>query len=171
MGNDGKIKHICGNVTRNPLFYPLAFFGLELNLSGTAAKGLRLLAGVALLDAELTKTNNPTTLGKRPAGVPAAMSNLGAEWDMPALPNLTLTTAATYTGKEYVDQTNLQSVSAWTKFDFGARYRTSIAGKPTTLRASVMNAFDRRYWGGVASYGTISQAAPRTIQISAAIDL
>lgn len=97
-----------------------------------------------------------------------AQANVGGEWDVGAV---TLTGAVTYTGKQYVNQANTQSVPAWTKVDVGARLRTVIAGRPTTVRAGLMNAFDKRYWGGVASYGTISQAAPRTLQLSAAIDL
>ena len=144
--------------------------GLELNLSGAASKAVRLLAGVTVLDARLVRTNSAATIGKRPVGVPAAMANLGAEWDLAAVPGLTVTAAASYTGKQHVDQANMQSVPSWTKADLGLRYRTSVAGKATTVRAAMMNAFDRHYWAGVASYGTISQSAPRTLQLSAAFD-
>lgn len=145
--------------------------GLELNLSGAASKAVRLLAGVTVLDARLVRTNSAATMGKRPVGVPPAMANLGAEWDLAALPGLTVTAAVSYTGKQYVDQANIQSVPSWARADLGLRYRTSVAGKSTTVRAGVMNAFDRHYWAGVASYGTISQSAPRTVQLSAAFDL
>lgn len=144
--------------------------GVELNLSGAASRAVRLLAGLTWLDGRLVKTNSAATIGKRPVGVPDAMANLGAEWDLPFQPGLTATAAVIYTGRQYVDQANVQAVPAWTKTDFGLRYRTVIAGKATTLRGGLMNAFDRHYWGGVASYGTISQAAPRTVQLSAAID-
>lgn len=144
--------------------------GLELNLSGAASKTVRLLAGVTLLDARLVKTNSAATMGKRPVGVPTAMANLGGEWDLPQWPGLTATGAVSYTGKQYVDQANVQSVPAWAKVDLGLRYRTTIAGKAATLRAGLMNAFDRHYWAGVASYGTISQSAPRTVQLSAGVD-
>ena len=43
-------------------------------------------------------------------------------------------------------------------------------GRPTTLRATVQNLFDRSYWAGVASYGAFSQASPRTLQLSATVD-
>lgn len=144
--------------------------GLELNLSGAASKAVRLLAGVTLLDGRLVKTNSAATMGKRPVGVPTAMANLGGEWDVPYRPGLTATGAVSYTGKQFVDQTNLQPVPSWTKVDLGLRYRTALAGKATTLRAGLMNAFDRHYWAGVASYGTVSQSAPRTMQLSAAVD-
>lgn len=142
--------------------------GLEMHLSGSAAPGVRLLGGVTLIDAELTRTSNPATQGRRPPGVAAAMANLGAEWDVG---RMTLTGALAHTGKEYVDQANLQAVPSWTRVDLGVRFATVATGRPVTLRAGLMNAFDRRYWGGVASYGTLSQAAPRTLQLSAAVDL
>ena len=45
-----------------------------------------------------------------------------------------------------------------------------IDGKPTTFRAGVQNVFNRDYWSGVASYSTLSQGAPRTLQLSATVD-
>ena len=144
--------------------------GVELNLSGALGPSLRLLAGVSLLDGRLVKTNSAATVGMRPVGVPRVMANLGGEWALSFLPGLTATGAVSHTGKQYVDQANLQSVPAWTKVDLGLRYHAVIAGRATTLRAGLMNAFNRHYWAGVASYGTISQSAPRSAQLSAAID-
>lgn len=144
--------------------------GLELTVSGEVVRRVRLLGGVTWLDASLTKTNSAATQGNRPVGVPNVMANLGAEWDLPWLQGLTLTGAVNYTGRTYVNQANTQSVPSWTTFDVGARYRTRVAGKSTTFRASVINAFDRRYWSGVASYGTISLGAPRTVLGSVTVD-
>ncbi len=144
--------------------------GLELNLSGEPLRGLRLLGGVTLLDAELTRTSNPATVGNRPVGVPRVMANLSAEWDTPWVAGLTVTGGVIHTGKEYVNQANTQSVPSWTTFDLGARYVTRVQGKDVTLRANVVNLFNRGYWSGVASYGTISQGVPRTLMLSASMD-
>ncbi len=144
--------------------------GLELTLSGEAYKGVRLLGGVTLLDGELTRTNSAATRGNRPVGVPTVMANLGGEWDLPWVPGLTLTGAVNYTGKEYVNQANTQQVPSWTTVDLGARYRTTVSGKSTTFRAGLFNAFNRKYWSGVASYGTISLGAPRTLMASVSVD-
>ncbi len=45
-------------------------------------------------------------------------------------------------------------------------------GKSTTFRATVLNVFDPKYkyWSGVASVGTISLGAPRTVLLSASVD-
>lgn len=144
--------------------------GLELNVFGEAAKGVRLLGGVTLLDAKLTKTNSSATLGKTPVGVPSLQANMGAEWDTSWVPGLTLTGGLIYTGKQNVNQTNTQSIPAWTRLDLGARYSTKVAGQSTTFRANILNAFNRNYWSGVASFGTFSLGAPRTVMLSAAVD-
>jgi iron complex outermembrane receptor protein len=144
--------------------------GVELNVSGEPIKGVRLLGGVTALDAVLTKTTSAATVGNRPVGVPDWMANAGAEWDLPWVPGLSLNGSVTYTGKEYINQANTQSVPSWTTVDLGARYTTKIQGKSTTFRASVLNVFDRKYWSGVASFGTVLLGAPRTVVLSASVD-
>lgn len=131
---------------------------------------MRLLGGVTVLDAVLTKTNSAATVGNRPVGVPGLMANAGAEWDLPWMPGLALNGSVTYTAKEYINQANTQSVPSWTTVDVGARYTTRLQGKSTTFRATVLNVLDRKYWSGVASFGTISLGAPRTVLLSAAVD-
>lgn len=88
---------------------------------------------------------------------------------------LTVTGAMIYTDRQYVNQHNTASLPSWTKFDVGARYRTRIAGKATTFRANILNVFDRDYWSGVTSWGVtswggFSQAAPRTVLLSATVE-
>ena len=144
--------------------------GVELSLSGEPLRGVRLLGGVTVLDAELTRTNSAATLGNRPVGVPKFSANLGAEWDLPWVAGLTLTGGMVHTGREYVNQANTQSVPSWTTFDLGARYAMRVQGKDVTLRANVVNLTNRAYWSGVASYGTISQGVPRTLMLSASMD-
>lgn len=144
--------------------------GIELNVTGQAATGVRVIGGLTLLDAELTNSNSATTVGKRPVGVPTRQANLGAEWDLAGLQGATLTGAITHTGKQYVDATNTRQLPSWTKVDLGARYVTRIAGQATTLRANLLNAFGRDYWSGVTSWAGIAQGAPRTLRVSATVD-
>ena len=144
--------------------------GLELTLFGEPLSGVRLLGGVTLFDAELTKTNSAATVGNKPVGVPSLQANLSGEWDVRWLPGFTLTGNLIHTGKQFIDQANTQSVPSWTTFDFGARYRARVVGKSTTIRASVLNAFDTNHWSGVASFSTLSLGLPRTVLVSATVD-
>ncbi|SFO14017.1 iron complex outermembrane recepter protein [Nitrosospira briensis] len=144
--------------------------GLELALFGEPMSGVRLLGGMTLFDAELTKTSSAATVGNKPVGVPSLQANLGAEWDVQWLPGFTLTGNLIHTGKRYINQANTQSVPSWTTFDFGARYSAKVLGKSTTVRGSVLNAFDTNHWSGVASFSTLSLGTPRTVLVSATVD-
>lgn len=144
--------------------------GVELSVYGEVAPGTRLMGGVTFLDGELTQSASAANRGNKPVGVPDIQANLWAEYDTPWLEGFTLTGGAIYTDSQYVNQANTQELDAWTRIDAGVRYATKIEGRPTTLRATVQNVFDREYWSGVASYGAFSPGYPRTLQLSATVD-
>ena len=144
--------------------------GVELNLFGEVTPEVRVLGGVTLIHGEITKTNVDTERGNTPIGVPALQVNLGAEWDTPFMPGLTLTGNVIHTDEQFVNTANTQEIPSWTRLDLGARYLTEIHEKPVTFRASVENVFDLDYWSGVASFGTISQGAPLTVKVSMTTD-
>ncbi|MFG6455776.1 TonB-dependent receptor [Roseateles sp. BYS96W] len=144
--------------------------GIELEAFGELTPSVRLLSGLALLDAKITQSSTTAFVGKQPIGVPELQANLGAEWDTAWARGLTLTTQLAYAGKQYADGANLRSIPAWTRLDAGARWRTDLAGKATTLRANVRNLFNKDYWSGVSSFGGLAQGSPRTLQLSAVVD-
>ncbi|SEH69434.1 iron complex outermembrane recepter protein [Methylobacterium sp. 275MFSha3.1] len=145
--------------------------GLELSLFGEITPQVRVVGGVTLLDGRLVRTALAANRGNRPIGVPEVQASLGAEWDLPGLPGLTLNGAVIYTGRQFVDLANTQALPDWARLDLGLRYTTRVAERPTTFRASVLNVTDTRYWTGVASFGTFFQGAPRTYLLSMAVDL
>jgi len=142
--------------------------GLELNVSGEPMRGVRLLGGVTFLDGELTRTNSAATQGNRPVGVPTVAVNLGAEWDTPFVPGLTLLGRVIYTDRTYANADNSLSVPSWTRVDAGARYETKISGTPVTFRFNVENLFNRNYWG-TATAGYLFVGSPRTYTLSTSI--
>ena len=142
--------------------------GIEFNVFGEVTPGLRLLGGAAYTDAKVTRTNNAANEGKTAAGTPAFMAKLGVEYDLPALPGLTLTGNINHTGKRYANNDNSLSLPAFTVLDIGARYETEVRGNPLTLRASVQNVTDKAYWAGGSLAG--GYGAPRTFLLSASMD-
>ncbi len=144
--------------------------GVELAVMGEATPTLRVLGGVTLIDGELTKTNSAATIGNRPVGVPEVMANLGVEWDLPYVRGLTLGANLAYTGQQYVNTANTQSVPSWTRLDLGARYQTEIVRTPATFRLMVRNVTDEDYWSGVSSFGGLGQGLPRTVMLSSSFD-
>jgi iron complex outermembrane receptor protein len=143
--------------------------GLELNLFGELAPGLRLLGGGSYVDAELAGTPGGAFDGNDAVAVPREQVNLGAEWDTGFAPGLTLSARLIYTGKQYLDQANALSIPDWTRLDVGARYRLAFFEQPVTLRANVENLFDEDYWGA-STFGYLHLGTPRTLQFSATVD-
>lgn len=139
--------------------------GMEVNVFGEAARGVRLLGGIMLLDAELTKTADGLDDGNRAPGAEVNL-NLGAEWDTPFMSGLTLSGLFAYTGSSYIDSANTQKIPSWKRVDVGARYAFRAGERPVVLRANVENLFDEAYWRDAYLY----RGAPRTFLLSASVD-
>ncbi|WP_407524232.1 TonB-dependent receptor [Methylobacterium oryzisoli] len=145
--------------------------GLEFSVYGEITPQVRVLGGLTLLDGVLTRTAVAANVGNTPIGVPRVQLNLGAEWDLPWVPGLTLNGAVIYTGRQFIDTANTQALPDWARLDLGLRYTTLIEGRRTTVRATVLNVTGTNYWTGVASFGTFFQGAPRTYLLSMSVDL
>ncbi|WP_222910349.1 TonB-dependent siderophore receptor [Pseudomonas sp. DNDY-54] len=147
--------------------------GIELSVFGEPAYGVRLLGGLTLLDAELTKTENGENEGNRAIGVPRTQANIGGEWDLSGVPGLTLTSRVLYTSSQYASIDNDLEIPSWTRLDLGARYRMIIEDRDVTLRARVDNVTGRDYWastGGYPGQNYLVLGAPRTLSVSATVD-
>jgi len=139
--------------------------GLEFLVQGDAAKGVRLLGGVAYTDGRLTRTEGGVNDGNRAPAVPQFQFNAAAEWDTPFLPGLTLTARMLRTSRQYVDVGNTQEIPGWTRFDVGARYGFKANGTPMVVRATVENVFNKNYWQSAAREG-LTVGAPLTVLLS-----
>jgi iron complex outermembrane receptor protein len=148
--------------------------GVEVSVFGEPLNGFRLLGGVMYIDSELTNTTNGTFDGNRAPATPKYNVNLGAEWDVPNVQGLTLTSRGIYSSSQYLDQSNNKEIDAWTRFDVGARYAFKVEEKNITLRANVENVADRRYWSSAGasddSEPGLTLATPRTYLLSATVD-
>ncbi|MFP6561931.1 TonB-dependent receptor [Paraburkholderia sp. B3] len=143
--------------------------GLEASVFGEPFRGVRVIAGATYIDAVQLDTENGATNGNRPVGVPSFLLNLGAEYDVPWLQGLTLSARWTHTGPQYLDAANTLSIKAWDTVDLGARYATTVFGRPTTFRANVLNVANKAYWASTIG-GYLTQGAPRTVLFSMTTD-
>ncbi|AUG08880.1 TonB-dependent receptor [Pseudomonas sp. S09G 359] len=148
--------------------------GAELSVFGEPLKGVRLLGGVMYIDSELQKTTNGTYDGNRAPATPKYNVNLGAEWDVPTLEGLTLTSRGIYSSSQYLDTSNVKEIDAWNRIDVGARYAFKVDDKHITLRANVENVADKRYWSSAGasddSEPGLTLSTPRTYLLSATVD-
>ncbi|MEH2498117.1 iron complex outermembrane receptor protein [Bradyrhizobium sp. AZCC 1678] len=144
--------------------------GVELNAYGLLLPGLRGMASATFLRPELTNPANPLERGKDAAGVPDKTFSAGLDWDTPWVEGLSLNGRVIYTSGSYLTNLNKpwQKFSDWTRVDIGARYATSLNGRPVTIRANIENLFDENYWLTTGTYVTVG--SPRTYIVSAAFD-
>jgi iron complex outermembrane receptor protein len=146
--------------------------GLELSVFGTPVRGLKLLGGLTLIDAEQRITAGGVSQGKDAIGVPETQLNIGADWDVPGVDGLSLNARTVYTSKQYADGANLQKLPSWARLDLGATYNTRFMDRDLTLRARVDNVTDKNYWasaGGYPGAGYLVLAAPRSVVVSATV--
>ena len=139
--------------------------GLEFTANGELAPGLRLIGGAALTEAELIG-------GGKVPGVPDFTANADVEWDLAFAPGFTLTGRVIHTGEQWVDAANTLELESWTRFDLGARYVFAANEIPVTLRLSVDNVANERYWASAfdAFSAALLQGSPRTIKASISAD-
>lgn len=147
--------------------------GIELTMFGEPLKGFRLLGGVMYIDSELTDTINGAFDGKRAPATPEYNVNLGAEWDVPTVQGLTLTSRGIYSSSQYLNQANTKEIDSWERFDVGARYAFKVDDKAVTLRANIENVMDKRFWSSAGasddSEPGLTLSTPRTYLVSATI--
>ncbi len=79
--------------------------------------------------------------------MPKLQGKLGAEWDVPAIPGLTVTGNATAVSKQYISADNSLWAAGRVTYDLGARYATKVAGNPVTFRATVLNVSNKGLLG------------------------
>lgn len=139
--------------------------GIEATVNGDLAPGLRLIAGLALNDAELIG-------GTKVAGVPGFTANADVEWDLPFARGLTLTGRMLHTGQQWVNTANTLRLPDWTRFDLGARFVFAAGETPVTLRLAVDNVANESYWASAFdSFSTaLLQGQPRTVKASISAD-
>ncbi len=143
--------------------------GVEMNVFGEPVSGLRLLAGLTLMDTEVSGTSGGSNDGNRAIGVPTFQFNAGADWDVPGIAGAAINARMLRTGGQYVDAANNLSIPTWNRFDLGARYTFNVAQKDVTLRANVENLMNKDYWAS-ANGGYLTQGEPRTLKLSGTID-
>lgn len=146
--------------------------GLEFTVDGELVRGLRLIAGASLIDAELRDTAAGVNDGNDAPGVPDWLANANLEWDVPAVQGLTLTGRAVATGRQPVNAANTLEIDGWIRLDVGARLVTLLGERPLTFRAGVDNVTNDRYWASAfETFGTsLLQGQPRTFRLSASMD-
>lgn len=131
--------------------------GIEFTATGHVWQGLNVYSGVTFLDPKLKDTGLSSTKDKRVVGVPKVQANMLVEYSLPSMPELVYSANVHYTGKRAANDTNTSWIDSYTTLDLGTRYSTKINQVPTTVRLSVNNVTDERYWASIFPGGSNGQ--------------
>jgi iron complex outermembrane receptor protein len=105
--------------------------------------------------------------------VPLLRSAVYADYAVAAVPGLNLQGSWLYSGRKSVIRDGSAEVAAYHIFNAGLRYATRIGGHPTTLRLTIDNLFDKRYWKDAGEYlgdSYLFPGAPRVARLSVQYD-
>ena len=155
--------------------------GVELNTFGQLTDSLKVLGGATWIDAKQKNTGNVNYDNKKEVGVAEFQANVGADWKLPTVQDVSLNAQVTYTGSTHASLDNKLKVGDWTTLDLGATYKTQLGQTPTTFNFRVNNVFDKNYWSSVGLFDNINSTTntnngylvagqPRTFMLSAAFD-
>jgi iron complex outermembrane recepter protein len=146
--------------------------GLEFTASGKILGRLTAVGGFTVLNAKVTQARNNTAIeGKSPANIPRQQVRLYLEYATATIPGLTVNSGASYSARRPVDATNTDYMAGSTIYDIGARYQTQVYSRRLTFNLNINNLFNTAYWSYYRSGDGLLLGAPRTISLSARIDL
>jgi iron complex outermembrane receptor protein len=159
-------------VTRDPNNFNLsiqggsqASTGVEISVSADAARGLRLNASTAIMDARfvtLLEAGGVDRAGKVPPNVPERTAGVWASYTLSNLP-MTVVSGVRYQGRLFTNNANSTEIAGFTLLDAQVIWRMRTGD--ITLRGR--NLTDTLYadWTG-ASASQIQLGAPRTVDLT-----
>ncbi|TWB38524.1 TonB-dependent siderophore receptor [Nitrospirillum pindoramense] len=143
--------------------------GLELNAAGQVTEALRLTASATFMHAVAYGTGTPAYDGHQAINVPHVRTALYADYTLPHLDGLALLAGWQYVGARAAARDAVATAPAYHLFNAGLRYAPSALDEKLTLRLSVDNLLDRRYWkdvGESAGDAYLHLGAPRTARFT-----
>lgn len=136
--------------------------GIELGLQGDVTPWWQVFAGVAKLDAEITKTTSSAPEGRKVGLVPERMASVWNRFDLGHGWGVGL--GVIHQSESYTSFNNTVKLPAFTRFD-GAVYYTFAGGK-TRLALNVENLTDKEYFPTAHNDNNISPGAPLNAKLT-----
>ncbi len=130
--------------------------GLEFEARGNVTENLEGIGALTLLETEVTKSTDASTIGKRPQAAPQYYGSLWANYgiDFGFLDGLSLGAGLRFVGSSYADDANTVKADGYTLVDAALNYdleqfSPALAGAELTLNAN--NLLDTDYYASCTS--------------------
>ncbi|MEM9633664.1 MAG: TonB-dependent siderophore receptor [Pseudomonadota bacterium] len=125
--------------------------GLEFEVRGNVTSNLEVIGALTLLDTEVTESNTPSAVGKRPQAVPDYFASIWADYAFNSgfADGLKIGGGVRVVGSSYADDANTAKVDGYTlvdaamSYDFGV-INPKLEGLQATL--NITNVFDEDYY-------------------------
>ncbi|MEJ9852232.1 TonB-dependent receptor [Escherichia coli] len=115
--------------------------GLDVNIEGNVTDDWSVFGGYSRLDTKITKTTNPSEVGKK---IPLAPGQTSSLWTTYKITNLlSIGAGVVYTGKIYTNTSNSASVPSYTTINAMAKYDVN---KRTKLQVNINNISNKKYY-------------------------
>lgn len=136
--------------------------GAEVDISGELGEGWRIYGGATIIDAEVTKSLDPSLpIGNRPINVPERSANLWLSKSF--LADWRAGIGAYYVGERYAFSDNLVTLPAYTRLDAALSYRW----KSAEFSLNVRNLSDKTYYEYATNNNQIAPGTPRNTMLTA----
>lgn len=151
--------------------------GLEASLSGEVFPGLNVVGGLIHMNPVVTgEAVRLGLIGPVPVGQPRNTVRLNFDYRATPTSPLSVDGAFSFLGGRFATSRTFAELggrqlgaNGIASVDAGVRYRLPIAGHHSTLRAQVLNVFDKQHWL-IPTTGGLSALAPRRYVLSLATD-
>ena len=147
--------------------------GWEWSVNGQPADKWTVTGGILYMNGKREKTNGGTYDGKFINGASKWSGVIGAIYD----PNeqWSIISRLVWNGEAFIDNskspTSATRIPSYAVLDLGFDYRTHISEVPVSFKVMVYNVFNKDYWMGRGSSTTFGLSMPRTLMVSATLDL
>ena len=144
--------------------------GIEFSGAYEITQNLSIYGDAMFLDAEYDKTTS--NQGNDVAGAPDQQFTLQTNYNVEAIPGLTLNLGGKFHGEAALNAANAWEVPSYTLIYGGVSYATQIDNHAVTLIGSVDNLLDEEYWAVGDSYGggNLRIGEPRTVALKVKVD-
>ncbi|MBF4991359.1 TonB-dependent receptor [Methylophilus sp. QUAN] len=142
-----------------------------LDLAGRVELGSQwALRGSMVLMHSENNSDDVDVNGKDAPNAPKFTATLFTDYQMLAVPGVTLSAGMRYVGDRYLEARNIHRMDSYTLFDLGARYQTKLNDHRVTMRAAIQNLTNEKYWQTHGDWNFLTQGEPRIFKVSAQVD-
>ncbi|MET0388354.1 MAG: TonB-dependent receptor [Polyangiales bacterium] len=145
--------------------------GVELSFTGQLFERLTWVAGAVLMRPRVTgPAVDAGRIQPRPVGQTSRTVRGNLNFRLPLIDGASLDLGFVHVGERSASSDYVLAAPAMTTLDLGARYRFNMFGRPSTLRAQMLNVTNTRGWRVLGSH-TFRASSPRSLSVTLALDL